>query len=166
MFPKPPIPSLLCPELPSFYASRMISLLFLHHRQTRSPNATALHEGCKPETVDLCFPPSPPCSLRGKRESLGSVHSAICSNPDWSLDSGSGRGVLAGEMLGCLPSSSSGFLGAPCERDSSEFYQESLLTSRRASGPQLRTRPKRQAQLRASSQTFCPHRSCHMSYDL
>lgn len=51
--------------------------------KTRSTNGTALSEGTalqkrhKPETLHLCFPPSPVCSLRGKRES--SAWGQVCS---------------------------------------------------------------------------------------
>lgn len=142
------------------------SVCYYNTGKTRSPNVTALHEGCKTETVHLCFPPSLACSLRGKRQALGSVHSAISSNPDWSLDLVSGRGVLVEEMLGCLPSYSSGFWVLPVSVTQVNSTRRACSPQGEPLDPKLRTRPQRQAQLRASSQTFCLHRSGHMSYEL
>lgn len=86
--------------------------------KTRSTNGTALSEGTalqkrhKPETLHLCFPPSPACSLRGKRESSAwgrvcSVHSTVTSSLDGHWTPGSGEKCWQEERLGCLASDSS-----------------------------------------------------------
>lgn len=110
--------TLLCLALPSFHISRMVRSATFYNtiqnteHQWDSPEGTALQKRHKPETLHLCFPPSPACSLRGKRESSArgwvcSVHSTVTSSLDGHWTPGSGEKCWQEERLGCLASDSS-----------------------------------------------------------